>query len=132
MHFLEDYSIIHALQSGNRKFHSTESALLYFTDEILKTMDEKRISVVVPLDMTKAFSTIRHDIPLAKLRRIGISSVWSTTSKKNIQTLQFLKNLAARIVLGLKKYDHISEVLKSLGWLDINHKLMFNFCFHDV
>ena len=74
VHFLEDYSIIHPLQSGNRKFHSTESALLYFTDEILKSMDEKRISVVVPLDMTKAFSTIRHDIPLAKLRRIGISS----------------------------------------------------------
>ena len=36
-------------------------------------MDEKCISVVVPLDMTKAFSTIRHDILLAKLRRIRIS-----------------------------------------------------------
>ena len=37
-------------------------------------MDEKRISVVVLLDMSKAFDSIRHDILPAKLRRIGISS----------------------------------------------------------
>ena len=71
--FLQDHSIIHPLQSGNRKSHSTETGLLHFSDEILKNMDEKRISVVVLLDMTKAFDGIRHDILLAKLRRIGIS-----------------------------------------------------------
>ena len=53
---------------------------------------------------------------------------WSNTSNKNIKKLQFLQNFAARIVLGLKKYDHISEGLKSLGSLDINDKLKFNVC----
>ena len=71
--FLQDHSIIHPLQSGNRKSHSTETALVHFSDEILKHMDEKRPSVVVLLDMTKAFDSIRHDILLAKLRRVGIS-----------------------------------------------------------
>ena len=71
--FLQDHSIIHPLQSGNRKSHSTETALVHFSDEILKHMDEKRLSVVVLLDMTKAFDSIRHDILLAKLRRVGIS-----------------------------------------------------------
>ena len=52
MRFIQDHSIIHPLQSGNRKSHSTETALLHFSDEILKNMDEKRISVVVLLDMT--------------------------------------------------------------------------------
>ena len=47
--FLQDHSIIHPLQSGNRKFHSTETALLHFTDEILMSMDEKHIPVVVLL-----------------------------------------------------------------------------------
>lgn len=70
--FLQDHSIIHPLQSGNRKSHSTETALLHFTDEILKYMDKKRISVVVLLDMTKAFDSIRHEILLAKLRRISL------------------------------------------------------------
>ena len=64
---LQDHSTIHPFQSVNRKSHSTETAILHSTDEILKNMDEKRISVLVLLDMTKAF------ILLAKLRRIGIS-----------------------------------------------------------
>lgn len=74
MRFLQDHSIIRSLQSGKRKSHSTETALLHFADELLKNMDEKRVSVVVLLDRTKAFDSIRHDILLAKLRRIGISS----------------------------------------------------------
>ena len=54
------------------------------------------------------------------------SSVWSNTSIKNINKLQLVPNFAAGIVLGLRKYDHISEGLKSLGWLDIAQKLKFN------
>ena len=46
-------------QSGNRKFHSTETALLHVTDEWLKAMDDKKVSVVVLLDMSKAFDSIR-------------------------------------------------------------------------
>ena len=61
------------LQSGNRKFHSTETALLYFTDELLKNMDDKKISVIVLLDMSKAFDSIRHDLLLSKLRKMGLS-----------------------------------------------------------
>jgi len=36
--FLQDHSIIHHLQSGNRKSHSTETALLHFSDKILKNI----------------------------------------------------------------------------------------------
>ena len=36
VNFLELSNIIHQIQSGNRKFHSIESALLYFTDELLQ------------------------------------------------------------------------------------------------
>ena len=56
------------------------------------------------------------------------SSVWSNTSIKNIKKLQLVQNFAARIVLGLRKYDLILEGLKSLGWLDIAQKLKFNDC----
>jgi len=50
MDFLDKSSKISGLQSGHRKFHSTETALLHNTDQLLKKMDEKRISVVVLLD----------------------------------------------------------------------------------
>ena len=61
-------------QSGNRQFHSTETALLHFTDEILKNMDEKKVSLVVLLDMSKAFDSIKHELLLSKLRKIGVST----------------------------------------------------------
>ena len=40
------------------------------------------------------------------------STVWSSTIKRNIKKLQLVQNFAARIVLGLKKFDHISQGIK--------------------
>ena len=72
--FLEQNENIAKLQNGNRKLHSTETALLYFTDEILKNMDDKKVSVIILLDMSKAFDSVCHDLMLSKLCRIGVSN----------------------------------------------------------
>ena len=37
------------------------------------------------------------------------SSVWGNTSKRNLHILQLVQNFAATVVLGLKKFDHISQ-----------------------
>ena len=34
--------------------------------------------------------------------------------------------MQCRIVLGLKKYDHITEGLKSLNWISVKDKLLLN------
>ena len=47
------------------------------------------------------------------------------TSKVNIHKLQLVQNFAARIILGLKKFDHISG-LKSLGILKVKDRLDIN------
>ena len=60
-------------QSGNRKLHSTETALLYVTDQLLQAMDDKKVSIMVLLDMSKAFDSIRHDISLSKLQSLEFS-----------------------------------------------------------
>lgn len=54
------------------------------------------------------------------------STVWSNTSKENIKKLQLVQNYACRIITGLKKYNHILETLKSLKWLHVKEKLLFN------
>ena len=54
------------------------------------------------------------------------STVWSNTSKSNIEKLQLVQNFAARIVLGLRKYDHISQGIKSLNWLQVSDRLYIN------
>ena len=66
MDFLDKNSKISGLQSGNRKFHSTETALLHYKDQLLKNMGEKRISVVVLLDVSKDLDSIQHINLLSK------------------------------------------------------------------
>ena len=61
-------------QSGNRKLHSRETALLCVTDDLLLAMDSKKVSVVVLLDMSKAFDSISHTVLLQKLQALGVSS----------------------------------------------------------
>ena len=54
------------------------------------------------------------------------SLVWGNTSKRNLHKLQLVQNFAARVVLGLKKFDHISQGRRSLKWLDVTEKVLFN------
>ena len=71
--FLDNNNKLSQFQSGNRKYHSTETALLSVTDDLLKAMDEKKISILVLMDMWKAFDSINHDMLLFKLRSLGVS-----------------------------------------------------------
>jgi len=54
------------------------------------------------------------------------SLVWGNTSKRNLHKLQLVQNFAARVVLGLRKFDHISQGWRSLRWLDVTEKVLFN------
>ena len=53
-------------------------------------------------------------------------TAWANTSQRNIKKLQLVQNFAARIVLGFKKFDHISQGIKSLNWLTVKERLYFN------
>ena len=59
-------------------------------------------------------------------KRLYCSLVWGNTSKRNLHKLQLVQNFAARVVLGLKKFDHISQGRRSLKWLDVTEKVLFN------
>ena len=42
-----------------------------------------------------------------------------------IERLQYLQNLAARMVSGSQKYDHITPVLKDLHWLPVLQRIQY-------
>ena len=65
--------ILAKTQSGDRKLYSTDTAVLCATDELLQAIDDKKISALVLLNMSKAFHIIRHDILLQKLQALGFS-----------------------------------------------------------
>ena len=53
------------------------------------------------------------------------NSVLLGISDKHIQKLQRIQNIAARLVSGSSKYDHITPVLKELHWLPIKERIQF-------
>jgi len=56
-------------QSGVRKYHSTETALLKVQNDILMSMDNKKVTLLVLLDLSAAFGTIEHSILLNILQQ---------------------------------------------------------------
>ena len=92
-------------------------------------------------DENHAFSIeaiLRHKV--ASMRRKMLFTIFKYlllfqrySSFKNMQIslamtsyTQLNQNFACRIVLGLKKYDHITDGLKSLNWLNVNDRLLVN------
>ena len=65
--------------------------------------------------------TIINSLVFSKL--FYCSSMWASTTKKNIRKLQKIQNFAARIVTGVRKYDHITPMLKELHWLPVAKQL---------
>ena len=53
------------------------------------------------------------------------SSVWSNTSVTNINKLQAIQNFAAPQMTKSKKFDHITPILKPLGWMPVKAQLFY-------
>ncbi len=62
------------VQSGYRKGHSTETALVRVQNDILLAMDQRKVVMLLLLDISAAFDTVSHGILLHRLEhRFGIS-----------------------------------------------------------
>lgn len=74
--FLQNNNTHNKFQSGFRKGHSTETALLKVINDLRVASDKKNVSVLLLLDLTAAFDTIEHDILLHRLEHwVGLSAV---------------------------------------------------------
>ena len=55
-------------QSAYRAFHSTETALFKVKDDILRGIDNQRITCLILLDLSAAFNTVSHPLLLNRLK----------------------------------------------------------------
>ena len=78
-------------QSGFRAHHSTETALVKITNDLLMAYDCGLLSILVLLDLGTAFNTVSHDILLDMLTYIGME--WLKSYLTGLTQFVKLKNL---------------------------------------
>ena len=69
-----DNNLLDVFQSAYRAKHSTITALVDITDNILKALDDSEIIILVLLDYSKAFDIANHKLILAKLKAMGFKN----------------------------------------------------------
>lgn len=70
--FLSKHKLINDCQHGFREGKSTQTALASFVHEVTKAMDNKKESIGIFYDYSKAFDSVNHEILLKKLPNYGI------------------------------------------------------------
>ena len=83
-----------------------------------------------------ALSHARHVIPAHLMPKIVQSlvlsvvryclSVYGSCNDTQMRKIQKIINFSARVVSGRRKYDHISDVVDRLGWLNAKHLIMYH------
>ena len=68
-HHLHENNLLEPHQSAYRTAHSTETALVRVSNDILRAIDNKQSVFLVLLDMSSAFDTIDHSILLSMLNQ---------------------------------------------------------------
>ena len=74
LNYLNEYNILLNNQYGFRKNHSTSLVLIHLLDKITTGFDEKKYTIGIFLDLSKAFDTVDHEILFEKLAHDGMYS----------------------------------------------------------
>ena len=91
-----------AHQSGNKKLHSTETLGVLFTSELYKAIDERKVTAVILIDLSKAFDSIHHETLLNKLCGLGVSDdalKWFTSYLSNREQRTRIDNTLSSLLV---------------------------------
>ena len=81
--YLETNNLLSKSQHGFRPKLSTETALLKICDRIYNNIDNKKISLLLLLDLSKAFDSVHHTILLEKCQMLNIDTLWFANYLEN-------------------------------------------------
>ena len=105
--FLNKNQILSDTQYGFRENRSTSLALMELTEDITQSLDERKHTIGVFIDLKKAFDTIDHKILLKKLSHYGLrgkSNDWIKSyleSRKQYVKLQNCESDCINVVCGV-------------------------------
>lgn len=76
MSFLENNKLLANSQHGFRAKLSTETALMKVNEHIYNNIDEQKVSLLLLLDLSKAFDSVCHKTLLKKCNQLNIDEFW--------------------------------------------------------
>ena len=71
--YLQRFDLLGPFQSGFRQHHSTESAVIYFINEIRRSAELGKLTGALCIDLRKASDSVLHKELLSKLKRFGFT-----------------------------------------------------------
>ena len=132
---LSNNNFLYGLQSGFRKRHSTETALIRLLDQILLDLDKNHVTGVVFVDYSKAFDLIDHQLLLQKLSAYGVDD---TSVRRFLQktenrkpTGKNRKNRVNRVFLKIRSKIETTVKKDTTRYSD-SRKILNVRCFEDV
>lgn len=99
---LEKYNIIDKRQFGFRLNSSTSNAINYICNSLYTSLDKNMISLLVLLDLSKAFDSISHEMLLETLHMYNLKSQWFT----NYLTNRFQKTKIGEIFSNITNINY--------------------------
>ena len=125
---LNTHNILDKFQSGFRQKHSTETALLRVSNDLLMSSDKGQCSVLVLLDLSAAFDTVDHNIMLERLKHwVGISGTaldWFTSYLSDRSFSVYLgpySSETAALSCGVPQGSVLGPLLFALYMLPLGH-----------
>ena len=136
--YLAASCLLPKFQSGFRRHHSTESALLRVLSDIFSATDRGEVSLLALLDVSAAFDTVDHSILLDRLSiSYGISGAAFDWMQSFIigrtQTVHYGGSVSRRAQLrsGIAQGSVLGPIVVREGGLKLTLKLLEN-CYYYI
>ena len=132
--FLNKNNVIYNLQVKFRQQYCSSHVLINITDSVRKSLGDENIGCGVSIDLKKAFDSVDHQIPLAKLNHyyiLGVSNDWFKSYLSNRNQYVSIYGYVAALNCGVPQGSvmfllHINDLNQAIKFCKNHHFVNFS------
>ena len=134
---LEENGLFDVFQSAYRPAHSCETALVRIQDDILQSLDNRKSTILVLLDLRAAFDTVDHHILLDRLHTCGIrgnAHKWMQSylsQRSQVVNIRDTRSRCVQLPCGVPQGSVLGPLLFSIYCIELssvfkNHQVSYH------